>query len=203
MAVEEGTAGSVGNDGCAKSLAEGLGCLALLAVFFYALIFFIYPMGYAFSDKEPGFAVDIIKWNLTHFPPSQGPAVRCVKDALETPAAEALAGRALSVGRELEVQQGYNITKRTRIGVFHSLSEHAGVAHYAGGDNCIQLKLNSYGLDDTIRHEWAHIAAEGEAEYAAHGPKWREIAQAFGAETAPYRHCAMENYDCQPIYRTK
>ena len=157
-------------------------------------------MLYAFSDGDPQHAGDIIKWNLTHFPPSQGPTIRCVKGALDTPEAEALTQRALNIGRELESQHSYEMTKRTRIGIFKSLGEHAGVAHYAGGENCIQLEINSYDLENTIRHEWAHIAANREIEDPAHGPEWRKVAEAFGADTEAYKHCKTRDYNCRARY---
>ena len=195
---QEGTPGSVDANGFVEGVAGAIAYIALLAIFFYPLIFFIYPTGYALFDREPGLAVDIVKWNLTHFPPSQGPAVRCVKDALNTPEAEAIREKALSIGRDLEAQHGYEMTKRTRVGVFQSLGDSGGIAHYAGGENCIQLKLSSYGLEDTVRHEWAHIAAGRKTENAEHGPEWRKIAEAFGAETGRYRHCKRGEAKCQP-----
>ena len=195
---EEGTPGSGDTTSLVEDAGKIIGGVAFIAILLYGIYFYFYPTAHAFSDGDPGFAVDIVKWNFTHFPPSQGPVVRCVNGALETPEAEVLIQRALNVGRDLETQHGYDFTDRTRIGVFQSLGEQAGFAHYAGGENCIQLELNSYGLEDTIRHEWAHIAAGRETENAGHGPEWREIAEAFGAETGRYRHCEKGDAKCQP-----
>ena len=196
----EGTAGSGGRE---DSMGVGgvMVSIACVVMFLYALYFVVYPTGYALIEREPGLAGDIVKWNLTHFPPSSGPTVRCVRGALETPESELLRGKALSIGRELDAQHGYGMTDRTRIGVFQSLGESAGVAHSAGRDNCIQLELNSFDIEDTIRHEWAHIAAGRETENTGHGPEWREIAEAFGAETEAYRHCGKGDYSCQPVWR--
>ena len=94
---QEEPTGSVDANGFVEGVAGAIAYIALLAIFFYPLIFFIYPTGYALFDREPGLAVDIVKWNLTHFPPSQGPAVRCVKDALNTPEAEAIREKAMSI----------------------------------------------------------------------------------------------------------
>ena len=161
--------------------------------------FFAYPIGYALFDKDTDLALDIAKWNLTHFPPSMGPHIQCARNDIKTAKAERLKQQAFEIGRELEARHGYHLTGNTHVSVVDSLGEHHGLAHYAGGDNCIQLILNSHDIDYVIRHEWAHIAAEGKTEYAAHGPEWRRIAEDFGVKgVRRYRHCRTGDYECRP-----
>lgn len=181
------------------------GCLQLLLMmpivlaFLYAVPFFFYPIGYALFDKDIELAIDIAKWNITHFPPSQGPTVRCMRGGLHTAEAIAINDRALEIGRQLETEHGYHMVGGTSIAVVQSLGPHGGLAHYSSSDSCIQIVLDVYDVDRVIRHEWAHIAAERATEYAAHGPTWREIARKFGASNASdYSHCQTADYECQP-----
>ena len=185
----------------ARSVLEAILSAALLLAFLYSLPIFVYPMGHALFDGDPGLAVDIAKWNLTRFPPSQGPTIRCVRDAVHTPQAVALKQRTISTGRELEAQHGYKMTDGTSVAIVHSLGGNAGgIVHSYGMEKCIQIALGSHDLDNTIRHEWAHVVAGILTENAAHGPEWQKIAVSFGADTKAYSHCETGDHGCQPRY---
>ena len=180
--------------GCLQAIAG----IALIAAVIYGLPFFIYPIGYALVDGETDLAIDIAKWNLTHFPGSQGPKVRCIRDDLNTPGAREIKQRTFEIGKALEREHGYDMVDHTSVAVVDFLGGNAGMTHYGGAENCIQILVQGYDLENTIRHEWAHIAAARLTENAAHGPKWREIATAFGARTARFAHCTTGDSNCQP-----
>ena len=165
----------------------------------YFVPFFAYPVGGALIDNDPELAVDILKWNLTHFPGSQGPHVECVRHDIKSPRAEKLKQRAMEIGQELEERYGHSLTGSTNVSVVDSLGEHHGLTHYMGVENCIQIILNSNDPEYVIRHEWAHIAAERVTPSPAHGPTWRRIAEDFGVwGTRRYRHCKTGDYECAP-----
>ena len=110
--------------------------------------------------------------------------------------------RAFEIGRELEERYGYEMVEGTEVEVYWSLGpEAAGQARVRGGRACLQVGLagnKAEYREYTIRHEWAHIVAERLYEGAAHGPEWREIAEAFGAEDYLewWAHCERGDYEC-------
>ena len=180
-------------------LTGTLATLALaIGIFTYLSIFFFYPMGYAAFDRDWNIAIDIAKWNGTHFPPTLGPALACEKNSLDTPRANTLRERTLTIGRQLEAQHSYTMTEGTIISIVSSLGEHAGIAHSAGGESCIQIALHNHDIEHTIRHEWAHIAAARINENAAHGPLWQTIANEFDVNALPYISCQTGDFDCKP-----
>ena len=187
------------------SLWKSLLAIPFLALWIGAGLFvlvYVMPVGYftisAFFNDDREYAVNLLKYNLTHFPASEGPNVRCMTGDLDTVPAQQIKQKALAIGRELEEEHDYNLTSNTRISVVSSLGgEISGMAHITAlrGENCIQLALDKrWGILQTVRHEWAHIAGG-----AAHGPEWRKIAELFGADPHRYDHCVAEDYDCEPI----
>lgn len=187
-----------------KSLKETLLSLPLIGLwicFCLFLLFYVMPFGYitisAFFTDDSEYAVNLLKYNLTHFPGSEGPNVRCLTGDLNTPQAQQIKQRALLIGQQLEQQHGYDLTSNTLISVVPSLGPHSGMAHMTAlrGENCIQLAINQRGsILQTIRHEWAHIAGG-----SAHGPEWQRIAKLFGADPHRYDHCLADDYDCLPV----
>ena len=180
--------------------ATAIGIAIVVAMFIgipYAGYFVVTPAIDAASRGEGEAALDIVKWNLTHFPPSNGAMVRCLSGDLNTPAAVALKRRAYQIGRELEDRHGIELTDGSNIAVVRDLGGHAGLAHQSWGwhqESCIQIALGTYDADTVIRHEWAHIAA-GISDW--HGPRWRQVAADFGADPEWYAHCGSGDEHCQ------
>ena len=185
--------------GTVKVLFTTTAALAMGLAFLYAMYFVVIYPGYAAIEGEPRAALDIAIWNLTHFPPSVGTEALCFSGDLDTPAALALKRKAHQIGRGLEVRHGVELTDGSNIAVVRGLGPHDGLAHQVidGGRGCIKIALGANDHGDIIRHEWAHIAA-GTSDW--HGPKWRQMAAAFGADTEPYAHCSSRNEDCKPRY---
>ena len=173
----------------------GLATLVLLGLVLLYTIYVTPNTIFAFFEDDRQHAIALLKYNLTHFSPSNGPYVSCITGDLNTPQATELKQWALEIGQQLEREHGYDLTANTRISVVSSLGDYSGFAHSAPAENCIQLELHSPDMNNTIRHEWAHIAGG-----TAHGPPWQDIAERFGATTHQYRHCETGDGECQPRY---
>ena len=140
--------------------------------------------------------LELFQYNLTHFPPSTGPHLSCLTSHMDTPRANRIREQALRIGHQLDQIHGYDLTSSTLVSVVPSLRGHGGIAYSSSfrSENCIQLAINNWNIENAIRHEWAHVATRGDA----HGPAWREVAQKFGADTKRYAHCRTADHECQP-----
>lgn len=131
--------------------------------------------------------------------------LNCKKDAMDTPRAVAIRDEATRIGRQLEIDHGYDLTSRTTIAVRPSLDGFAGQASISGKslehpEFCIHLlpSLKGQTREQTIRHEWSHVAAWLNDVDAAHGPAWRTVAESMGVNTSRYSHCEDRDSDCEP-----
>ena len=176
-----------------------LGTLLLILVFVGLPLFGVYQIYILANSDVSHFdgvsKIDVLQYNLTHFPPTAGPHLGCLSTHMDTPRANQLREQALRTGRQIEATHGYDLTSNTLVSVVPSLQGHGGLAHSSllTGENCIQLAIGNPYPVDPIRHEWAHIAARGDA----HGPEWREMARRFGASTSGYGHCGTGDFDCE------
>lgn len=126
----------------------------------------------------------------------QSGSTNCSKGAMGGLFAEKLKEHAYQIGRQLEKESGLQFVDGTEIAVFENLRPHSGLAqNSSNGMKCIQLEYRDDDSEDTIKHEWAHIAAPFGA---AHGPRWREVAADFGARYTQYNHCKDGDQQCVP-----
>ena len=201
----------------AKESGEGFFAIVLrylvsnacvLAVVYVLVALVVSPV--SALENGPEAAKTVLKRNITGFPPQGHTNPDCWVQGLTSPSAERLKARALAIGRDLEHQYGLDITQRSRVLVVSDISllkttlhlNAAGVAAniggsiYGAGESCVIIEIGNTHVEDTIRHEWAHIAAFRRYGTMNHGPEWRAVAAAFGADTSGYEHCGRRDLDC-------
>ena len=132
-------------------------------------------------------------------------AHNCKAGEIESANSTAIKDEAMRIGRQLEIEHGYDLTSRTTITIQYVPGQATGSAQISSlsstyPEYCIRLEPQITGQvrTETIKHEWSHIAAYQQDPNAHHGPTWQTIAEAMDVDTSRYFHCGDGDSDCEP-----